>query len=754
MSINFKKARKKLLSTQRQGEFVRITFPGVDQEAYLNQVYPIVIPFVDRLGNTHSLRYQNDYMEIDNVLTPVSSVLELMYGINAADGFAAAEAYETGFIRTIGFVDPRDLEHTDFAGGYTSERVARYGNPEHGQLQYHSLSPAKYPIATRDVVITDIGIRWESHGVFRIHPSVFFSPKKAVLITEDPLAADYFCEQGIKAIALPSQKELTYYDYPTLLGGAAVYILCAHEGITFEYSIFPFTELCLKAGLNVQRVNTSGAFGYSSAVDYLSKHGIKAFEEKIRSYSSPIYASDVPSKKSYNFARSRRIPSIDPAQSVEGHRFFYSIGNTGDILVSNPVRVLPSTKLTTYEQVEPRHFSPFETVCTPEVFEHIQNGQFMGLEDLFTSTLDFIKRYIYLKEESWYVVLTLWIIGTYFYKAFPAYPYLNFEGIRGSGKTTILDVIAALSFNGVVKTKATVASMTELVDQKCATLCVDEFEDFSSSKNTHDDLSRFLNGGYNYKGTYTKKVGKSSQTFHTYSPKAFGGTGGINLDTLSSRTIPIPMKEKPKNIELEGFMDFDPKVLQQQELTRTAALAFPLLNTVTLLEASKSLPSDLTLPLSGKKLGNRQFQLAKPLLVIGKLVDVSSSSNTNIQKMVLEGLDSLWNYSLAQKMNEQRVFVKVLQDWSKDSNFDAYVIDGDYCWFPKDIWEDTPLRKHYPNNNQLYKWLRTLGSIKSKSHHFPHLPKDEKGKQSMSGVGIALNLTIMHQPFRNWFTKK
>ncbi|MBO6793231.1 MAG: hypothetical protein JJ895_04935 [Balneolaceae bacterium] len=752
MSINLKNARKKLLSSQKQGEFVRITFPDFDQEAYFHEEYPIDLNFIDRFGNKHSLRYQKDYVEVDNKLTPISELLDLIYGITEPDGLAVAETYETSFTRVADFCDTPSY-HANLAGGYKSMRVWKEGDASDNIIRYHCLSSAGYCIATRDVVINEIGIQWESYGVLRIHPNILQQNPSSVLVTWDPLVADYFNEQGIKALSLPSQNELSHFNYSDLLSESDVYLLADHEGVTFDYSIYPFAELCLKAGISVYRINSAGAFGKQKAEDFLTKFGIEVFENRIRKFSHSLNPGDVPSKKAYNAARSQRIPEIDPAQDIQGNRFFYQIGDTDSVAISNPFRILEDRDLKVFEFVEFRHFEPFRTVCTPDIIQRIQEERIVPFDELFTSTLDFIKRYIYLKEDSWYSVLSAWILGTYFYKAFPAYPYLHFQGIRGSGKTTVLDVIAALSFNGEVKTKATVAAMTELVDLGCATLCVDEFEDFSSSKNTHDDLSRFLNGGYNYKGTYTKKAGKSSQTLHTYSPKAFGGTGGINLDTLSSRTIPIPTKEKPKQIQLDGFMEFDRQVEHQQELIRTSALALPLLHTQIILNTIGSIPTDIQMPISGKKLDNRKFQLATPLIVIGKIIDEMAGTTSNVEQDILWGLDSLWNIELTQDLKKELVLGKLLQSWSDDSEFDAYVMDHGYCWFPKDVWDGTPIREFFPSNTKLYAWLEKMGSIKKGSHHFPHLPPNNNGKQSTSGVGLPLNLNIVNRPFSSWFTK-
>ncbi len=754
MAINFKKALKDQLSNQRSGEFVRITISGVDQEAYFNEAYPLELTFTDRFGISHQLRYQNDYIELDGRPTPLSVIIRMIYGINTPEGLRIAEAYETGFTRVADFLDPSDLVHPEIASGYRSNFVAKENMLGENRLRFHSVSPAGYPVATRDIIRSDADIYWESHGVLRIHPRAFWGPKKAVLVTWNPLAADFFSEHDIPAIPLPSNQELGFYNYHELLGGADIYIIDEQDGLNFDYSIYPFTELCLKNNLSVFRINAKGAFNQSSAMDYLASHGTKAFEERVRRFSMRIYPSDIPSKGMYNQSRTRRTPSIDLPQDVVGTRFFFKIDSTGDIAVSSPFRIISSGSLTSYENVQARQWVPFETVVTPEIIQRIENGSYMGWASIFDSTVAFIKRYIYLKEESWYYVLAAWVLGTYFYKAFPAYPYLHFEGERGSGKTTMLDLIAALSFNGVVKTKATVAAMTELVDEQCATLCVDEFEDFSSAKNTHDELSRFLNGGYNYKGTYTKKAGKQTRTLHTYSPKAFGGTGAINLDTLSSRTIPIPTIEKPKSVSLDEFMEFEPEVLRQQELTRTAALAFPLLHSKELFTAIEMISPDQQLPYSGKKLGNRQFQLAKPLLVIGALVDEDAKGASEIKQTILEGLDSLWNNNLSENMKLELVLANQFKAWSEDPDFTSYLIENDFCYFSKEAWDGTTLRDYFPDNTKLYKWFKDRFKLKTASRNFPHLTPDKNGNKNASYARFPLNLIIAYRPFREWFSKK
>ena len=52
-----------------------------------------------------------------------------------------------------------------------------------------------------------------------------------------------------------------------------------------------------------------------------------------------------------------------------------------------------------------------------------------------------LKEYMDMEEQQ-YNLISLWIIGTYIHKQFPAYPYLFFNAMKGSGKTRILKIIS------------------------------------------------------------------------------------------------------------------------------------------------------------------------------------------------------------------------------------------------------------------------------------------------------------------------
>jgi len=229
-------------------------------------------------------------------------------------------------------------------------------------------------------------------------------------------------------------------------------------------------------------------------------------------------------------------------------------------------------------------------------------------------------------------------------------------GKRGTGKTTILEILSQLSFNGKHLTKATPSSLIHQVHYHSSTLCIDEFEDYSSKRKSEDDLSRFLNGGYHYKGSYEKRSKSDNVILNTYSPKAFGGTGDIFIDTLKSRSIQIKTLEKPKRIPKEQFVEFDNQIADDIRLIQLSCFAFGLTNTSTLFDAVANMATDIRLPVSNIKLDNRKLQLAKPLLTVAQLID-----DPNVKRNILEGLDVCWYEEAAYQSQLLDVIRKILK---------------------------------------------------------------------------------------------
>lgn len=146
-------------------------------------------------------------------------------------------------------------------------------------------------------------------------------------------------------------------------------------------------------------------------------------------------------------------------------------------------------------------------------------------------------------------VIACWIIGTYFYLIFPAFPRLNFLGPRGTGKTKVLQVIAAIGFNGMHFVEPTPAIIFRLIEPCRPTLCLDEMERLG--QNESRALGALLNASYKAGTTVARVEGEARrvETYEVYAPIALAGIKGINAVT-EDRAITFTMEHgvDPKTI--------------------------------------------------------------------------------------------------------------------------------------------------------------------------------------------------------------
>lgn len=138
-------------------------------------------------------------------------------------------------------------------------------------------------------------------------------------------------------------------------------------------------------------------------------------------------------------------------------------------------------------------------------------------------------------------VLAVWIIGTYFFPVFQAYPYLIISGSRGSGKTKVLDFLDCITFNSVKLANTSISAMFRIVDSNRCTVLIDEAETLRNGEESRD-FGRILNAGYksNANVLRTNPENLVVEEFNTYSPKAVASINRVDR-VLGSRGIEINM---------------------------------------------------------------------------------------------------------------------------------------------------------------------------------------------------------------------
>lgn len=160
-----------------------------------------------------------------------------------------------------------------------------------------------------------------------------------------------------------------------------------------------------------------------------------------------------------------------------------------------------------------------------------------------------LKRYVELEQEADYVILTAWIIGTYFFPAFSAYPYINIKAPKGSGKSQSLNFLNQTAFNAV-KARASLPALRDTVDALRGTYLMDQAD--ALHRNNMEDLLDILTDSYKRGGGSVRKMvatkGKNWELseFEAYSPKAFASISQLPED-LRDRCIVIPLIRSSKN---------------------------------------------------------------------------------------------------------------------------------------------------------------------------------------------------------------
>ena len=179
-------------------------------------------------------------------------------------------------------------------------------------------------------------------------------------------------------------------------------------------------------------------------------------------------------------------------------------------------------------------------------------GETVNPGELYTTLRKLLTTYIDFQSERDSHILTLWVIGTYLYALFPAFPYLALNGPKGSGKSTVLRVLQPLAFNMVTTSDPTGATLFRLVHATRCTLGIDEAERYQNPRDpATQQIRQLLNSGYKAGMPALRVVGDDykPQSFDVYSPKILASIAGLE-DVLASRCITLPMRPTARRLSV------------------------------------------------------------------------------------------------------------------------------------------------------------------------------------------------------------
>jgi len=173
--------------------------------------------------------------------------------------------------------------------------------------------------------------------------------------------------------------------------------------------------------------------------------------------------------------------------------------------------------------------------------------------------IEVLKEYCELHPD-YYSLVALWIIGTYCHDSFSTFPFLFINAMRGSGKTRLLKLIAAMSKDADIQ--ANISEAVLFRTAKGRTIVLDEFEHIGSKEK--GTLRELLNAAYK-KGLKVKRMKRHKtimgeeqvvEEFDLYTPICMANIWGMD-EVLGDRCVTMTLEKSSDKRITKKLEDFD-----------------------------------------------------------------------------------------------------------------------------------------------------------------------------------------------------
>jgi len=271
-----------------------------------------------------------------------------------------------------------------------------------------------------------------------------------------------------------------------------------------------------------------------------------------------------------------------------------------------------------------------------------------------------LKRYIEFADPYEYMVVALWIIGTYLQPIWKSYPYIGISGLKATGKSKLLTFLSLTAFNGVLSCNISTAALYRLIhDTKCS-LLIDEAHRLSIESERRSELFNILYAGYK-RGAFVFRAEESKRRhiprrFDVFSPKAFVTFQGLE-EILNDRSVNIVMLRSMNKDILNTEIDETNPVWEK---IRNCLYVFALKNWRKIRELYNTIPRISFIE-------GRAWELWKPLITLhmflyGEDETIDFANNyikAKVQERVEDGLSSpeaILLTALATYVNDDRFY--------------------------------------------------------------------------------------------------
>lgn len=566
---------------------------------------------------------------------------------------------------------------------------------------------------------------------------------------ENHLEAQYLSSKTDEPVYVrPTLEALQWNDYQTLVQDKKVICLQGDERGDWEHSFYPLLE-CIQS--HASTIITISLPPYTIGESLLGFLDTKGFQGLV----------DITSKREndqstiFNRASYQDYLSLQTSddlyfpQDFKHGQYWYGTLE-GNLIHSNPINQYSTSELENKYSLTSTAFTESGIRLTKsELFNIISSIHELTPLNTFEQIRKHLTRFVYLQHQELYSLLAIWILSTYIYNLFQAFPYLHFHGNKNSGKTTLMEIMTESGFNGILESQTTKASIIDTIHKTGATVGLDEFEE--KSKGTEDQFVQMLKSGYRKGGNYTKMVGSIPTTLNVYSPKILSGESEIMNPALKSRTIEIQTQTNPLGDSLDIWEKEDPANQRVAQIIRRGGYALGLMHFKTIKQNYNRLPKEISLP-NGGKVGARKRQLVAPLLATAMFLDTNLSKPW-IEQEVLSAFEVVWDSQVTEHKKAETLFVELLAKWNKDSSFKKYKVDSKYLWISNKMWKGTELVEYLGSKDVVLKWFENLNGVKKGSTYFKYGGKN--GESETCGCTcFPLNLKIKNTAVREVFSRK
>lgn len=339
------------------------------------------------------------------------------------------------------------------------------------------------------------------------------------------------------------------------------------------------------------------------------------------------YQNDILKNGTSRIKVDRIFPAIDYRESlgmIYAIRGYDDIGKAKTYIGTGKGKIYEINRAKEFGLI-PTHEEEIDTRLNINTYaDYIENGKTVKASLLFVRIKDFLKKFIVVLEDFYYVLVS-YILMTYIYVLFQVIPYLWLNGERGTGKSTIMKLLNKLCFNPLYCSNITPANIFRQIDNDGSTIILDEFEKMYGEDK--QEIIKLLNQGFNKDAVVSRCVGQNNQVkkFRSFSPKIMGGISNID-DVLFERCIKYTT-EKVKGVKITKFRETKE---QKEEIDNIVQDLY--IFGYTYAEKIKKIYDNEEIEYKGNNL--REDDLWNPLLCIGKIIDDEDSNILVIDKLL------------------------------------------------------------------------------------------------------------------------